>query len=215
VGRSGAPIIGTATEGGVLLLSQPEFRVGDRFEIQFPIGNSLVRDWGRIDRVNDNLAVVRPLTARVLEGRIATELPQPGETIYLALRDKRDEPDMTPVRRWREGAHGDWIVVPGRDPDRISEQYRGTGLYVKRNDRWQIVGVLSGLLAEDEGDPRGETAIGYIGLLEMSRILPNHVLYFEHDIKPLRPDFEFGVPLQPGDIDLDEKQQSGQGGRSR
>jgi hypothetical protein len=210
-GTTGSPIIGTSTEDGILLLSRPDFRVGDRFELQFPVGNSLVRDWARIDRVNDNLAVARPLTARIVEGRIATELPQPDEKIFLALRDEDDEPDMTRVRPWRDGMYGDWIVVPGRDSEQVAREFQGTGLYVRRKGRWQIVGVLTGLLAEDEENRRGETALGYIGLLEMSRILPDHVPYFEHDIKPLRPDFEFGVPLQPGDINLDDEDASGQG----
>ncbi|MHC4846661.1 MAG: hypothetical protein ACYTCU_10945 [Planctomycetota bacterium] len=210
-GTTGSPIIGTSTEDGILLLSRPEFRVGDRFELQFPVGNSLVRDWARLDRVNDNLAVARPLTARIVEGRIARELPRPDDKIFLAVRNQDDEPWMTRVRPWRGGMYGDWITVSGADPEAIARDYQGTGLYIVRNGRWQIIGVLTGLLAEDERDPRGETALGYIGLLEMSRILPDHVPYFEHDIKPLRPDFEFGVPLQPGDIDLDEEGAGSQG----
>ncbi|HTE04665.1 MAG TPA: hypothetical protein VK824_00610, partial [Planctomycetota bacterium] len=91
-GETGVPVIGTSTEDGVLVVAEPQYAVGTTFEIQFPFGNSLVRDWGRIDRLNDNLAIVRPITARLREGRIATSLPQPGEQLYLALRDELDEP---------------------------------------------------------------------------------------------------------------------------
>lgn len=213
-GRTGSPVIGTSTEDGVLLLSHPDYKVGDRFEIQFPVGNSLVRDWGRLDRINENLAVVRP-QARLLEGRIATALPLPDEKLYLALRDENDEPTMIRVHPWRDGAYGDWIVVSGHDAAEVARDYRGTGLYVERHGRWQIVGLLAGLLAQDERDPRGETALGYIGLLEMSRILPDRIPYFEHDVKPLRPDFEFGVPLQPGDIEVLEEGGGSQGDRGR
>jgi hypothetical protein len=201
-GETGEPIVGTSTEDGVLLIAEPGYAVGTSFEIQFPVGNSLVRDWGRIDRLNDNLAVVRPVTARLREGRIATSLPQPGEQVYLALRDELDEPLMQPVVSWLDGRFGDWITVPERDAESLARDYRGTGLYVQRDDRWEIIGVLAGLLARDDSDPQGATALGYVGLLEMSRILPDRIRYLEHDTLPLRPDFEFGVPLQPGDIDL-------------
>ena len=33
-------------------------------------------------------------------------------------------------------------------------------------------------------------------------MLPDRIDFFERDIQQLRPDFEFGVPLQPGDIEV-------------
>jgi len=202
-GQTGTPIIGTSTEDGVLLLAEPNYAVGTMFDIQFPFGNSLVRDWGRIDRLNDNLVILRPLSSRLREGRIATSLPQPGEQVYLALRDDEDQPLMQPVTPWLDGRYGDWIVVPDRRAEDIARMYRGTALYVERTGRWEIIGLLAGLLARDDSDPKSATANGYIGLLEMSRILPDRLDFLQRpEVKALRPDFEFGVPLQPGDIDL-------------
>src|SRR6185436_13712076 len=76
-GHTGLPLVGTSTEDGVLMLAEPEWKIGDRFEIQFPIGNSLVADKGRIDRLNDTVAVIKPLTSRLLEGRFAAFVPEP------------------------------------------------------------------------------------------------------------------------------------------
>ncbi len=201
-GTTGTPLIGTSTEDGVLMIAEPGYAVGKMFEIQFPVGNSLVRDWGRIDRLNDNLAVVHPISSRLREGRIATSLPQPGEQIFLALRDEQDEPLMEGVSPWLDGRFGDWITVPDRRAEDVARDYQGTALYVERTGRWEIIGLLAGLLARDDSDPKGATAIGYIGLLELSRILPDRIDFLEHNVRRLRPDFEFGVPLQPGDIDL-------------
>jgi hypothetical protein len=198
-GGTGAPIIGTSTEDGVLVLAQPQWKVGDLLEIQFPFGNSLVVDKGRIDRLNDTLAVVRPLTARLREGRFAAELPLPGEEIYVALRDENDEPVLQPAPLWHDGDFGDWVVLPERDATTVARDYAGTGVYVKREDRWEIVGLLAGLTAYDETES-GYLALGFVGLSEMARILPDRLDYFARDVRPLRPDFEFGVPLQPGDV---------------
>jgi|KBSSwiStaDraftv2_1062776.scaffolds.fasta_scaffold200772_2 hypothetical protein len=202
-GKTGVPFIGTSTEDGVLVLAKPEWQVGDLLEIQFPFGNSLVVDKGRIDRLNDTLAVVHPLTARLREGRFAAELPLPGEEIYVALRDENDEPVLVPAPLWHGGDFGDWITLPDRDATTVARDYAGTGVYVKREDRWEIVGVLAGLTAYDETES-GYLALGFVGLSEMARILPDRLDYFARDVRPLRPDFEFGVPLQPGDLVYEE-----------
>jgi hypothetical protein len=200
-GRTGLPLIGTSTEDGVVILTTPGLALGDQYEIQFPHGNSVVVDWGVIDRLNDVLAVVRPQTAVLREGRLATSPPTPDEQLYLSLRDELDEPVMRPVKRWRAGEYGDYVLLPGQDPVQVATSQRGAGVYVRRDGRWEIVGILAGLTAVDEADPRGELALGYVGLRELARILPERVDYFEREYRPLRPDFEFGVPLQPGDIE--------------
>ena len=203
-GRTGLPMIGTSTEDGVLVLAQPDWQLGDVLEIQFPYGNSLVIDKGRIDRLNDTLAVVRPLTARLKEGRFAATLPEIGEPLYVALRGERDQPQLVEAAPWHDGAYGDWLVLPKRDATEVARDYAGTGVYVERADRWEIVGLLAGLTAEDESAEDGSVAVGFVGLPEMARILPDRLDYFARDMRPLRPDFEFGVPLQPGDIVIDE-----------
>ena len=71
VGRSQEPFLGLSTEEGVLVLTAGHFAVGDLFNIQFPVGNSGVVDLGKIDHLNDDLAVIHPLTSRLLEGRLA------------------------------------------------------------------------------------------------------------------------------------------------
>jgi hypothetical protein len=200
-GRTGLPTVGTSTEDGVLVLAEPEWKVGDQFEIQFPYGNSLVADHGRIDRLNDTIAIVTPLTSRLREGRFAAELPVEGEPLYVALRDENDEPLMAQAASWRDGAMGDWLLVPGQDAVQLARDYAGTAVYVRRSGRWEIVGVLAGLTAHDESGNDGSTALGYVSLAELARILPDQLDYFAHDVRPLRPDFEFGVPLQPGEME--------------
>jgi hypothetical protein len=200
-GQTGSPLVGTSTEDGVLMLTEPDWKIGDRFEIQFPIGNSLVVDKGRIDRLNDTVAVIKPISSRLREGRFAASMPEPGEKLYVALRNEVDEPLMAEAELWKEGAWGDWLVLPSRDANRIAADYAGTGVYVEREDRWEIVGVLAGLTAQDENSSLQTTALGFISLSELARILPDHFDYFEHDVKPLRPDFEYGVPLQPGELE--------------
>lgn len=202
-GRTGDPLLGLAVRDALIVLSRPTFRVDDRFEIQFPVGNSTVTDVGYVVRVNNDLAVVRPFTARLAPARLAETLPADHEQLYLALRDEHDEPVLEEVERWQGGIHGDYIVLDGRDAAEVAEiarEWAGAGLYVQRNGRWRAVGLLAGITVEMPGS--GELALGYIGLLEIARILPDEQDYFERDERPLRPDFEHGVPLQPGDLNL-------------
>lgn len=217
VGHSEEPFLGLSTEEGVLVLTAPHFQVGDLFSIQFPVGDSGVVDLGKIDHLNDDLAVIRPITAHLLRGRLAASPPLPTETIYLARRDDEDKPWMDPVDRWREGAYGDWITVGGvDDPAAFARDFAGSGLYVNRRGRWQICGMLAGVTANLPGEDADDAGIGYIGLLEIVRVLPDQIDYFERDIKPQRPDFEFGVPLQPSDVvifeSLDEDGEGASGG---
>jgi len=199
-GRTGDPLLGLAVRDAVLVLARPTFRVDDRFEIQFPVGNSTVTDVGYIARVNNDLAVVRPFTARLAPARLAETLPADHEQLYLALRDERDKPLLVEVERWESGVHGDYIVLDGYDAAEVARDWAGVGLYIKRNGRWRVVGMLAGITSEIPGS--GELALGYIGLLEIARILPDEQNYFDRDDRPLRPDFEHGVPLQPGDLAL-------------
>ena len=203
LGNSEEPVIGLSTEDGVLVLASPNFDVGDMFNLQFPYGNSGLVDFGMIDHLNEDLALIHPISSRLLEGRLATEPPLPHETLYVAQRDEQDQPVMQIVDPWKDGRFGDYVVLPGEDdPQGRARQLAGSGLYVQRNDRWQIVGLMAGITALLEGDAPQEAGMGFIGLFEIVRVLPDRLDYFERDIKQLRPDFEFGVPLQPGDVEL-------------
>jgi hypothetical protein len=211
VGDSGEPFLGLSTAEGVIVLSTAHYEVGDLFNIQFPVGNSGVVDLGKIDHLNDDLAVIRPLTSRLLRGRLGSTPPKADETIYLARRDEEDQPYMEPVVRWRKGVYGDYITVSGvDDPAAFARDYAGTGLYVNRKGRWKIVGMLAGITANLPGEDADDAGVGYIGLLELVRVLPDQIDYFQRDIKPQRPDFEYGVPLQPSDILIFEAETSDQ-----
>lgn len=198
------PALGLSTEEGVILLGEPHFAVGDVFEIHFPVGNSVVRAHGRIVRLNEELALLEPVDARLLQGRFAAGLPDfAAEVVYLARRDEDDEPRMEPVRLWQNGVFGDYIVVDDiDDADVFAREQAGAGLYVYRQRHWQIVGMLAGLTARSPDLDRDDVGLGYVSLLEMARLLPDRIDYFDHGVKPARPDFEFGVPLQPGDVVL-------------
>ena len=204
LGRTDEPLLGLSTEEGVLILTEPNFDVGDMFNIQFPKGNSGLVDLGTIDRLNDDLALVEPLYSRLATGRLATAVPNPRETLFLAVRDDEDQPVMMEVEAWKGGRFGNYIRIPGEgNPQRAAAELAGSGLYVYRDDRWQIVGMMAGITASLPGTYQADAGMGYLGLVEIGRILPDPLDYFERgDIKPLRPDLEFGVPLQPGDIVL-------------
>lgn len=216
-GYHGQPMLGLSTEDGVLLLVEPEHAVGDVLKLQFPVGNSLVEDWAVIDRRNDDLAIARPLSSNLEEGRFATERPSLDETIYLALRDGDDDPRLVEVRLWHDGLHGNWIAAFDGDPEAAAARWAGAGLYVhrgsrwamlggpwnwRRHDRWEIVGMLAGVTAHRPEDP-DDVALGFVGLGEIGRLLPDRVDYFEDEDQPPRPDFEYGVPLQSGDLEAD------------
>lgn len=214
-GDTGVPLHGLSTEDGVLILADPHLAVGDRFRFQFPVGNSVVEDWAVLDRRNDDLAILRPLTSRLHEGRFATVAPTPDEPFYLALRTPEDEAQMVEVERWHGGQYGAFIEPWDSDPRRMARDWAGAGLYVERDGRWEIVGILAGLTArplirEDDDD----LGLGYLDLSEISRLLPDQVDFFEHPILPPRADFEYGMPLREGDLDVDEvlEQPSGEDG---
>ncbi len=209
VGETGTPLLGVSTEDGIVMLSDPQYTVGDVFDIQFPYGNSMVRDRGVVDRLNDNVAVVRPLSARLLEGRFSDRPPMAADALFLALRSDADEVDFAPVKLWGDGAYGDWITFPegtldwfsgSEDLAEVARTRAGSGVY-RRTDtqRMVIVGLLSGFTAS-LGETPDAQAMGYIGLEELARILPDSIPYYKHWEPPLRPDFEYGVPLKPGDV---------------
>ncbi len=197
--KGGDPFIGLSTEDGILLLTRPGFRVGDIFDIHFPIGNSMVRDWGELDRLNENLTVVRPLSARQSEGRFAASAPTANESVFVAVRDANDDPVMEEADWWQDGEYGDWISLDGEAAE-LAQRYAGTGVYVERDGRFEICGMLSGLVAHTTEDPDDDAGLGFYGLGELSRILPDQLKFYGHDFQPLRPDFEFGVPLQRTDL---------------
>lgn len=203
-GESGMPMLGLSTEDGILVLAERGQAVGDRFRLQFPVGNSVVQDWAIMDRRNDDLAIMRPITSRLHKGRFATVAPTYDENFYLALRDENDNPVMIGVERWHEGRNGSFITPPDDDPYRMAREWAGAGLYVERSGRWEIVGILAGITARPVSeDAGGDIGLGYLDLAEISRLLPDQIDYFAHPILPPRPDFEFGVPLQEGDMDID------------
>ncbi len=206
-GAQGAPVLGLSTEDGVLVLADPSYKLGDLFDMQFPVGNSRVDDHGELIRINDNLAIIIPLTSRLAEGRFAETPMTELEQLYVAVRDEDDEPVMEEVTRWRNGAHGDLIVIPDDDAYDFAARYSGAGVYVNRYDRWQIVGVLSGLVVEDsepQPDEESIAAVGFIGLDEVARLVADRENYLTREEYPMRPDFEFGVKRQAGDIDIDD-----------
>lgn len=211
-GVQGKPVVGLSTEEGVLVLADRSYRLGDLFDVQFPVGNSRVDEVGELIRINDNLGVVQPLSARLLEGRFATERPAQHEQLFVALRDADDEPLMQPVAMWRDGARGDLIVPPidaCDDVDTVDDfalRTAGAGVYVYRHDSWEIVGMMSGLVVElaDPGTPdEAATSVGFIGLDELRRAVSDGVDYVTPRFLPRRTDFEFGVERQPGDVAID------------
>jgi len=204
-GHTDDPVLGLSTEEGVLVLVQPEWQVGDLFELHFPVGNSLVRDWGRLDRRNDDLAVIQPITSRLMEGRFATALPSSEEILYLAQRSAQDEPVMVEVDRWYDFKYGTFLVPPSGDAAALVSRWAGSGLYVRRGERWEIVGMLSDLTGRLDPGDRHDVGAAFIGMGEISRLLPDQVDFFGHPFRASRPDFEYGVPLQPGDIELDPR----------
>lgn len=214
-GTSGEPVLGLSTQDGILMLSEPHFERDDVFEVQHPYGNSTVSGHAFIDHLNEEITLAHMLNARVSEGRFAAYDPDWDlETVYLALRDDDDEVDLVEVERWRDGVHGDWLSYDADEAEALARDWAGAGLYVRRREHWQIVGLLAGITAHLEGDD-DDVGLGYISLVEIARILPDHVDYFEHDIEPLRPDFEFGVPLQPGDVVLEQPEDRAGAGDGR
>lgn len=203
-GRTGEPVVGLSTEEGVIVLGEPHYAVDDVFEIQFPIGNSVVSAHGSIVRLNEELALIAPLDAVLREGRFAAGLPDfAEEEVFLALRDEDDDPALEPVLLWHDGTFGDYVVLDDvDDPDAFARDHAGMGLYVFRQRHWQIVGMLAGVTARSPDLDDDDVGLGYLSLLEIARLLPDRTDYFDHGVKPLRPDFEFGVPLQPGDVDV-------------
>jgi len=60
----------------------------------------------------------------------AATLPTPDETLYIAVRDERDQPVMQPANFWHAGEFGDWIGVEADAADALARDYAGTGIHV-------------------------------------------------------------------------------------
>lgn len=179
---------GVSTEDGILALVDVVPSTGE-LSFRYHTGNGFFDDVARLDRKNDALAVMQPVTSRPSLARFGAYPAARDDTLYIEVNEGR-KPELVEFELFEGGQHGDLLVLKkkGGDPLAIAQIYAGTGVYAWRNEEMELVGVLNGVVCEEMN------AIAFIGLDEIADVLPRESNYFLRRVQPRRADFEYGIP---------------------
>jgi hypothetical protein len=183
---------GVSTEDGILALTDVVPPAGElRFRSR--AGNGFFDDLAALERRGDALAVLRPRSSRPSQARFAAYPAGLDDRLFLEVLGE-DGPELLECRLLFGGARGDLLVPDEEDlaaPAGVADlarRYAGSGVLVWRDETMELVGVLNGVYSE------APAALAFIGLDEMSTLLPAESSYFTRRAQVRRADFEYGTP---------------------
>lgn len=177
---------GVSTEDGLLALREIVPESGE-LSFRYRRGNGLFDDRALLLRASDVLALLDPVTSRPNQARFAVYPAARDDRLFIEARTG-DHADLLACRMLDEGRLGDFVVLDEGELHDVARRYAGAGLFAWREGTLQLVGVLNGVYCEDPA------ALAFIGLDEMSTLLPVTSNFFQRRAQPLRADFEYGIP---------------------
>jgi hypothetical protein len=179
---------GVSTEDGVFTLVEAVPVTGE-VGFRCRTGHGFFDDVALLVRRNDSLAVLAPKSSRPNLARFAGYPAGRDERLYLEVRTA-DHGDLLACHLHDGGRMGDLLVLDEGtiEFDDVVRQYAGTGVFAWRDGTMQLVGILNGVWCDDPH------ALAFVGLDEMSTLLPASSEYFARKVLPRRADFEYGVP---------------------
>ncbi|MEW6743162.1 MAG: hypothetical protein AB1486_10425 [Planctomycetota bacterium] len=183
------PRLAVSTEDGIICLVEDALRTDD-IPFTFQYGRGIYADFATVDRINETLGILLPQTTQVPQARFATYPPTEDDDLVIGTRDEGGRAAVEAVRLYEEGRLGDLIALDMElsSAHAFIERHTGAGVYVWRDDHYQLVGLLNGAYLLDR------PVAAFVGLHELARILPIGSDFFAHQPKVPREDFEYGLP---------------------
>ncbi len=179
---------GVSTEDGIFALVETVPSTGE-LSFRYRAGNGFFDDLARLERRNDVLALLAPQSSKLNLARLATYPAAKDERLYIEVRTANHS-DLLACHLHDGGRQGDLLILDEQvvSFDEVVRHYAGCGVFAWRTGTMQLVGVLNGVWCEE---PR---ALAFIGIDEMSTLLPASSDYFARKRLPRRADFEYGIP---------------------
>ncbi len=177
---------GVSTEDGLFALRELVPPSGE-LSFRYRTGNGFFDDRARLVRQSDVVALLEPLSSRPHRARFAIYPAAYDDRLFVEVRTA-DRADLLSCHLLDQGRRGDLVVLDEGELVDVAQRYCGAGLFAWREGMLQLVGVLNGVYSESPA------ALAFIGLDELSTLLPETSNFFERRVTPYRADFEYGTP---------------------
>ena len=175
------------TESGIVALKEllPPDGTTLRFRGRHAAG--FFDDEARLLRASDEVALLAPLSSRPSAARFGRYPAAAGERLFVEVRTG-DHADLLECHLLDQGARGDLLALDEGEFLDVAQRYCGAGVFAWREGMLELVGMLNGVVSMEP------PALAFIGLDELTVLLPETADYFRRRALPRRADFEFGIP---------------------
>lgn len=177
---------GVSSEDGILALPELVPASGE-LSFRCRVGNGIFDDVAVLARKSDSLALLAPKTSHPQLARFAAWPAAADDHLFIEVRTG-DHADLLRCHLVDGGRLGDLVALDEGDLGEVTTRWCGSGLYAWREGTLQLVGVLNGISCDD---PK---SAAFIGLDEISTLLPEKSSFFERRMTTRRTDFEYGIP---------------------
>ncbi|MBM4015042.1 MAG: hypothetical protein FJ293_08770 [Planctomycetes bacterium] len=144
-------------------------------------------DEARLLRASDEVALLAPVSSRPSAARFGRYPAAAGERLFVEVRTG-DHADLLECHLLDQGARGDLLTLHEGELLDVAQRYCGAGVFAWRGGMLELVGMLNGVVST------APPALAFIGLDELTVLLPETADYFRRRALPRRADFEFGIP---------------------
>lgn len=176
-----------ATEDGIVALRELLPADGDTLSFRGRHRGGFFDDQARLLRQSDELALLAPLSSRPSLARFGRYPAAFDDRLFVEVRTG-DHADLLEGHLLAEGHRGDLLELDEGEVLDLAQRYCGAGVFAWREGTLELVGVLNGVYCEQPA------ALAFIGLDELSVLLPETSDFFRRRALPHRSDFEFGIP---------------------
>jgi hypothetical protein len=175
------------TEDGIVALKELVPPDGTTITFRGRHDAGIFDDEALLLRATDEVALLAPISSRPNAARFGRYPAAAGERLFVEVRTG-DHPDLLECRLLDDGARGDLIALVEGEMLDVATRYCGAGVFAWREGTLELVGMLNGVVTLEPA------ALAFIGLDEMTVLLPGTSNYFQRRALPRRADFEFGIP---------------------
>ncbi|MSR45495.1 MAG: hypothetical protein EXS13_00225 [Planctomycetes bacterium] len=176
-----------ATEDGIVALRELIPEDGSMIQFRGRRQDGFYDDQARLLRRSDELALLAPVSSRPNLARLAAYPASFDDRLFIEVRTG-DHADLLECSLYDLGRRGDLLALEEGELRDLAQRYSGAGVFALREGMLQLVGVLNGVYCEQP------ELLAFVGLDELSMLLPETSDYFRRRALPRRSDFEFGIP---------------------
>lgn len=186
-------VAGIATERGILVLKKPAIKKGDTYSISHVYGNGIVPDEARVVDIDENLALLKPVSSNLNAVRFLLYPLDPEEELYVGVLDEDNDPYYLPSELFEGGVHGDLILCDELEdyPRPTSDGFGGIGVFAYRDGYHWLTGLLLPMKAQISGSMK--EAYPFVGMESIVNFFPDLRDNFTRQKRPFRPDLELGL----------------------